>query len=96
MGDSDLKLIMGIAITAVLWGLFNFLWISHSLAGYSSSSLPGYSEQSGFVATLSMATSFLTNLASIFSPSYLYINIIVWPILLFGLLVVALRFIRGQ
>ncbi len=103
MSSSDLKYIFAIAIIAVLWGAFNFLWVTHSLdnmnPGYTGTGqIPGYSEQSGgIIGILNIATSWLNVLGSVFSQqtSFLYINLFVWPILGFGLLVIILRYIRG-
>ncbi len=98
MSDSDLKFVMGIAVMAVLWGAFSYLWVNHSLNSYQGTGMPVYTQQSGgIIGTLSVASSsFLSSFPTIFTSQFVLINTFIWPVLLLGLLVVALRFIRGQ
>lgn len=91
---SDFRFIMAIAIIAVLWSGFNVLYLNQELDS-SSSPLPGYSQQSGFLATLWMASDFLNPFSDNFNSDYFLVNFLVFGILIFGILVVALRYIRG-
>ncbi len=93
MSGSDLKFIFIIAIVAVLWGAFVILFNGHDLQ--SSPLDKPDKESSGIFSTITQSTSFLNPFSDSFNSDVAIITYFIFSILLFGVVVVGLRFIRG-
>lgn len=93
MASADLKFLLGITIAAVLWATFL------SLYSYGEMTVENgieYEEQQGFLASLSLSTSFLNPFSDSFQSDIAIISVLIFSVLLAGVTFVALRYIRGQ
>jgi len=93
MSDNDFSFLMGLAVFTVLWVSLNGMYVTGEI---DRSNLPNYEEKHGILATMSMATSFMNPFSDNFNSDFFYVNILIFPLLGFGLLLVAVRYIRGQ
>ncbi len=93
MSDSDFNFAFGTAIFIVLWiALMGY----YTTGQIQESEIAQYQEQGGVLGSLTMFTDFLNPFSDNFDSDFAMINILVFTCLSFGLLLVALRFIRGQ
>ena len=94
-GDSDFIFILAIAIIFVMWGGFILVYTTDQISEDESINLPQYKEDSGILQTLSISSSFLNPFSSSFHSDFFIINAFIFSILIFGIVIVAARYVRG-
>ncbi len=93
MSESDLKFIFVLAIVAVLWGAFIVLFGGSTLSGTPLDKPE--KETTGIFSTIIQSTNFLNPFSDSFNSDVAIISYFIFSILLFGVVVIGLRFIRG-
>ena len=93
MGDSDFKFILILAIIFVFYGAFTLLYTNSELS--TSGLETTESQQTGVIGLISYTLGFMNPFSDGFNSEFAIINIFIFSILSFGVVVVGARFLRG-
>ena len=93
MADIDFKFLMFCAIVLILWAAFNVSYTSDILE--TQNKLTSTKQDTGIIASLVATTEFLNPFSEEFKSDIFIINVFIFPLLIFGIVLCAARFIRG-